>query len=141
MRTMSSELAMTPRRAPESPMGNVSPSLGSPASENKPKPWPGVILYGKELLYSCCIHGLHQCAGSALEHQFESLWCYVVKRCCMHTYRCIWSHGTEVSAVNFSVVGDCAVCQQTLLSCNLCCLLSTFSCVRFEGCIMCSAAS
>ncbi|DBA86816.1 TPA: hypothetical protein ACH3X2_005399 [Trebouxia sp. C0005] len=47
-RTMSSELNMTPRRAPESPMGNVSPSLGSPASENKPKPWPGLVLYGFE---------------------------------------------------------------------------------------------
>jgi len=37
---------MTPRRAPESPMGAASPSVGSPASENKPKPWPGIILYG-----------------------------------------------------------------------------------------------
>lgn len=45
-RTLSSELAMTPRRAPESPMGNTSPSMGSPAAENRPKPWPGVILYG-----------------------------------------------------------------------------------------------
>ena len=46
-RTLSSELSMTPRRAPESPMGAASPSVGSPASENKPKPWPGIILYGK----------------------------------------------------------------------------------------------
>lgn len=28
-------------------MGAASPSVGSPASENKPKPWPGIILYGK----------------------------------------------------------------------------------------------
>ncbi|KAL3136456.1 hypothetical protein ABBQ38_005712 [Trebouxia sp. C0009 RCD-2024] len=47
-RTLSSELSMTPRRAPESPMGNTSPSMGSPASENRPKPWPGTILYGFE---------------------------------------------------------------------------------------------
>ena len=45
-RTLSSELSVTPRRAPESPMGNTSPSMGSPASENKPKPWSGIILYG-----------------------------------------------------------------------------------------------
>lgn len=39
---------MTPRRAPESPMGNVSPNMGSPVAENKPKPWAGVVLYGFE---------------------------------------------------------------------------------------------
>lgn len=53
-RTLSSELSMTPRRAPESPMGANSPSVGSPASENKPKPWPGIILYGEFNL--CCEH-------------------------------------------------------------------------------------
>lgn len=52
---MSSELNMTPRRAPESPMGNVSPSLGSPASENKPKPWPGLVLYGKQPVRMCIL--------------------------------------------------------------------------------------
>ncbi len=52
-RTMSSELNMTPRRAPESPMGNVSPSLGSPASESKPKPWPGLVLYGTQPACIC----------------------------------------------------------------------------------------
>lgn len=52
-RTMSSELSMTPRRAPESPMGSASPSMGSPASENKPKPWPGVVLYGNQAQLIC----------------------------------------------------------------------------------------
>ena len=65
---MSSELNMTPRRAPESPMGNVSPSLGSPGSENKPKPWPGLALYGKKpALYVCFnLDGYH--ADSLLLH-------------------------------------------------------------------------
>lgn len=56
-RTLSSELAMTPRRAPESPMGSVSPSMGSPAAENRPKPWPGVILYGRSapLVIDCLL--------------------------------------------------------------------------------------
>ena len=48
---------MTPRRAPESPMGSVSPSMGSPAAENRPKPWPGVILYGQSasLVVDCLL--------------------------------------------------------------------------------------
>lgn len=67
-RTLSSELAMTPRRAPESPMGNTSPSMGSPAAENRPKPWPGVILYGvfASLVIDClppqCMRGLQACS-------------------------------------------------------------------------------
>ena len=56
---MSSELNMTPRRAPESPMGNVSPSLGSPGSENKPKPWPGLALYGKKPARMCVSTWMH----------------------------------------------------------------------------------